>query len=85
MVEVSETIQLPDGYKLNYPGHLQKIDGNAASVTGDIRQNGNTILIAKTIKLKKRVYEPGEWQNIRNCVLEFKKPDGGILVIKSTK
>lgn len=81
MVEISETLQLPGGFKLINPGPLNKIDGSGASFTGDIRQKGNSILIDKTIKLKKRVYQPEDWKSVRDSVLEFKKPGSGTLVI----
>ncbi|MCX6584419.1 MAG: DUF3857 domain-containing protein [Candidatus Aminicenantes bacterium] len=81
MVEVTETLQLPGGFKLIDPGPLNKIDGSGASFTGDIRQKGNAILITKTITLKKRVCQPEDWKSIRDSVLEFKKPGGDILVI----
>ncbi|HLP59864.1 MAG TPA: DUF3857 domain-containing protein [Candidatus Deferrimicrobium sp.] len=84
-VEVNETIRMPNGYKLNDPGPLKKIDGSGASFTGGIQQKGNDILISKMIKLKKRSYQPEDWQSIRDSVLEFKKPDGGIFVIMPTK
>jgi len=83
VVEVTETLQLPGGFKLldRDLAPLNNIDGSGASFTGDIRQKGNSILIAKTIKLKKRVCQPEDWKSIRDSVLEFKKPGGDVLVI----
>ncbi|MDQ1354561.1 MAG: Transglutaminase, partial [Acidobacteriota bacterium] len=60
---------------------MNKIDGSGASFTGDIQQKGNSILIEKTIKVKKRVYQPEDWKSVRDSVLEFKKPGSGVLVI----
>lgn len=79
--DVDETIKLPSGFKLLDPGKLEKVDGTAASFTGDIQQKGNSIVIRKKLQLKKRLYEPEEWKHFRESVLEFNKPDGGMLVV----
>jgi hypothetical protein len=80
-LEVDETIKLPSGFKLLDPGKLENVDGTGASFTGDIQQKGNSVVIRKKLQLKKRLYEPEEWKHVRESILEFNKPDGGILVV----
>lgn len=82
LLAVSETLKLPRGFQLIHPGELNKVDGSGASFTGSIQQKGNTIFIDKQIKLKKRIYQPEDWQSVRESVLAFKKPDGDILMVK---
>ena len=85
MVEVNETLQMPSRFKLIESEPVKKIDGSGASFIGNISQNGSNILITKTIKLKKRVYQPADWQSFKDSMLEFKKLGEGILVTMSTK
>jgi transglutaminase-like putative cysteine protease len=80
-VEIHETLKLPRGFKLLNPEKLKKVEGSGAEFSGDIQQKGNSIIIKKSIKLKKRIYQPEEWKSFRESVLEFKKPDKNILIV----
>ncbi len=81
LVEVHETLKLPKGFKLLNPEKLKKVEGSGAEFSGNIQQKGNSIIIKKSIKLKKRIYQPEDWESFRESVLEFKKPERNILIV----
>jgi hypothetical protein len=80
-VEVNETLKLPRGFKLVNPEKLKKVEGSGADFSGSIQQKGNSLHIHKSIKLKKRIYQPEDWDSFRESVLQFKKPAGDILIV----
>ena len=82
-MNVSETIKIPGGLKLEGPSKLNEIKGSGANFSGSIIQKGNTIRIKKSIVLKKRIYQPQDWQSFKESIREFKKPEENLLVLKS--
>lgn len=82
-VEVSETIRIPRGFTLVFPEKFQVIEGTGADFSGRIFQKGRDIHIHKKLLTKKRIYPPEDWESYRNAVLEFEKPAGGWLILKS--
>jgi hypothetical protein len=80
-VEIHETLKLPRGFKLLNPEKLKKVEGSGAEFSGNIQQKGDSILIKKSIKLKKRIYQPEDWKSFRESVLEFKKPEKNVLIV----
>ena len=78
---VRETIKLPRGYRLRNPFKPHKISGSGADFEGAIKQKGGTILIQKSLFLKKRIYQPVDWKSFREGVIAFKKPDARLLVL----
>jgi len=81
LVQVKETITLPGKYKMANSPDFQKVSGSGADFSGSITMKGNTLSIQKEITLKKRVYQPEDWESFRKSVLEFKKPKGSTLVL----
>jgi hypothetical protein len=82
LVKVNETIKLPGKYKLANKPTFETVKGSGADFSGSLRMRGTTISIQKEIKLKKRIYQPADWDSFKKSVLEFKKPDGGVLILK---
>ena len=81
LVTVNETMSLPKGLTMDKI-KLLKIEGSGADFTGSIIQKGKTIKINKKLELKKRIYQPEDWKSYKKSVLEFKKPEGNILILK---
>ncbi len=84
-IKVKERLELPPGYRLVPPEKSKNPDGAGASFKGSIRQKGKTLFIEKELKLKKRVYEAADWPGFRECVLEFRKPGGGVLILERSR
>lgn len=81
LVKVTETIKLPAKYKLASNPGFNSVKGSGADFSGSLSLRGTTVSIKKEIKLKKRIYQPEDWESFRQSVLEFKKPDGGVLIL----
>ncbi len=73
---------LPKGYMLEGATKFKNIKGSGADFSGSIRKNGRKLVIKKLLKMKKRIYQPGDWQSFKESVMEFKKPNNGYLVFK---
>lgn len=81
LVELDETIQLPQGYRL-----VQSVEDNRKSPTADfegyIRQENNKIDIHQKLALKKRVYEAGDWNGFRTAVNAHKAFGNHLIINK---
>lgn len=68
LVELNETIKLPEGGNL-IAFDFDKDTGNeTASFKGDISLDGRSLTISETVKLGKRVYEADDWEVYRSVV-----------------
>ncbi len=82
LISVNEKLSLPKGLKLLDKIKLKNIKGPGADFTGYIKQKGKIITIKKQLKLKKRIYQPEDWNSVKQSVLEFKTPKSGVLILK---
>jgi hypothetical protein len=73
LVELQETIQLPEYTEAAYVPEADKIDGSAASFQGGYELQDNKLILKETATFKKRMYQAGEWENYRNVVKQQKK------------
>ena len=73
LVEISDKIMLPEGFKVKKLIDAKKKEGHAASYKSTINQEGNLLIIAETIKLEKRIYDSSEWDEFRSVVKEQKE------------
>lgn len=72
MVQINETITIPDGYLMvNDPLKVDH-DGEAAAYNGTLQQKGNTLELSQEIILEKRVYEPVDWPAVKKAVIAQK-------------
>ncbi len=71
-VEVRETMKLPPGWQIQAPPSLEKVSGSGADFRGEFKAGGG-INIKATLALKKRIYQPEDWESVRQGVLEFRK------------
>lgn len=81
LVEMNETIQLPQGYTLANAPKEDNQQSPAADFEGSLRQAGNTITLHQKLALKKRVYEASDWDGFRSAV-NAHKGYGDYLIIK---
>lgn len=80
LVDIHETLRLPDGYK-NVKASADNSRSDVADFDGSINQTGQTLNIAATIALKKRVYDAADWTDFRRAVNQFKSA-GDYIVLK---
>ncbi len=81
LVELDETIRLPEGYTLSGDGKTDALQGAAADFEGSLAQTEGNVTLHNRLALKKRVYEAADWENFRQAV-EMHKRYGDYLVIK---
>lgn len=68
LVEISETLQLPDGTTIsNIPETINFI-GKAASFSFESKQEKETLTISEKIRLEKRVYTTQDWPDFKTAV-----------------
>ena len=68
LVEIKETIKLPDYKTKTYIPSVKDIDGSSATYKGGYKLNENSITLTQEIKFNKRKYQPEEWINFKNVV-----------------
>ncbi len=72
-VEVLETMKLPGKWQAIQPPALQKVGGSGADFSGQIKIGSGGLDLRAKLDLKKRIYQPEDWESVRKGVLEFKK------------
>ena len=73
LVEINETITIPDGYTYLNEVDASESKGKAASYQGSVRQLGNSIATKQKIVLEKRIYEPEDWADVKTAVKSQKE------------
>ena len=68
LVELNETISLPPFTKAAYLPEEDDKDGTAASFSGTYKLENNQLILMETIVIKKRLFEPNEWDNYKSVV-----------------
>ena len=81
LVEINETVKIPDGYKSAKLDNQTEIKGKAASYKGSIIQDGDKITTKQTVALYKRVYEPEDWKEMKAAVDAQKAMAGTPLIL----
>lgn len=82
LVEINETISLPEGYEVLLPQEEITLDGEAASYKGGYTRQGNSIVLNQQVVLGKRVYETYEWPEFRAAVQAQKNLAGMPVILK---
>jgi hypothetical protein len=73
LVELNETVTIPEGYVFLNETDVAGIKGKAASYEGSESQDGNTIKMHQKIVLEKRIYQPEAWKEVKAVVEAQKK------------
>jgi transglutaminase-like putative cysteine protease len=79
-VEVRETMKFTGGWRALPPTAAKKISGSGADFSGSFRAGGGIDLRAQ-LDLKKRIFQPEDWESVRQGVMEFKKITEATLVL----
>ena len=81
LVELDETIRVPEGYSMVSEARNDSIEGSGADFKGTLSYDGSEIVLHNTLALKKRVYEASDWASFRDAV-NAHKAYGEYVVIK---
>jgi transglutaminase-like putative cysteine protease len=73
LVEVRETMTFPGKWRSLPPPALKKVSGSGADFSGDFKAGSGSLSVMARLELKKRINQPGDWESVRNGVLEFRK------------
>ena len=72
LVKIRETMAIPKAWKIHQVPNLAKVNGSGADFSGRFSSQKGFDIEA-TLVLKKRIYQPQDWQSVRQGILEFKK------------
>ncbi len=72
-VEINESMKIQGGGRELQLPVLQKVSGSGADFEGRISRSGNSLNLQAKLSLKKRIFQPEDWDSVRRSVLEFKK------------
>lgn len=73
MVNFTETITLPEGYKMQTPSMKSQISNDVASIDASLSQTDNKITLLLNAAFNKRIYEASEWPMFKEVVDSYKK------------
>ncbi len=73
LVELNETIKLPNSGELKAFCYDEKTGDETASFEGNISLNGKSLTISETVRLGKRIYEADDWDVYRAAVKNQQK------------
>jgi len=66
-------MKFPGRWKVLSPPDLQKVSGSGADFSGELKAGSGGFAVNARLNLKKRIFQPGDWDSVRRSVLEFKK------------
>jgi hypothetical protein len=81
LVELDETVSLPEGFKLVNSEKKENKKSNVADFDGSLSSSKGKVVLHEKLALKKRVYQAGEWNDFRDAVNAY-KDYGNYLIIK---
>lgn len=73
LIELNEEITLPGNCEYIYLPENKDVDGTGASYSGSYILKGNSLKMNQKTELKKRRYEPSDWESFRETVKAQKK------------
>ena len=82
LVELDEVIRIPDGYTMVTASKSDEMQGSGADFIGSLTQDGRQITLRNVLALKKRVYEPSDWESFRDAVNAHKAYGEYVLIKK---
>lgn len=82
LIEITESFELPEGYKMATPASVAKLGNETASYQRDVVQQSNTLTINEKVVLGKRIYKADEWPVYRDVVKKQKELTTKEIVLK---
>ncbi len=81
LAEFEETITFPKAYKIDFIPEYEEVDGSGASFKSKYEVKGSKLKFEQRLILKKRIYEPEDWESFRNSVRSVKKVASDCIVL----
>jgi len=69
LVELNESIELPENSESSYIPETKKITGDVCSFNGGYSWMNHTLKLNEKVLLGKRIYDAGNWSEFRNAVV----------------
>jgi hypothetical protein len=69
LVEIEEHITVPSGMRAQRLPEAATVDGAAASFRSTVSMSGNTLRVAATHRMEKRVYDAADWPEFRASLM----------------
>ncbi len=82
LAELSETIKLPWGYKIEDLPEYEAVTGTGAEFEAKYEQKRGKLIFTEKFVQKKRIYEPGDWESFRNSVNAVNQVSDEILILE---
>ncbi|MBR5666043.1 MAG: transglutaminase, partial [Bacteroidales bacterium] len=73
MVDIEETVTLPDSYRQLQAPEMAWVNDSAATFRSQFRMEGNTLAFSENVRLCKRVYDAADWPAFRQAVENQKR------------
>ena len=73
LVELNETLTLPEGFVMTAGQMNEKYEGKAASCNVNISAQNEKVNISNTIRMEKRVYEAEDWTDVKSSIECYSK------------
>ncbi len=68
LIELNEEIKLPAFAESTYLPEAEKVEGSGADYTGNYKIENQTLKLNEKIVLKKRIYEPADWDSYKKAI-----------------
>lgn len=68
LIELNETITLPASMTVKFKPEAKQVSGSGADFESSYTIDGNLLKFAQKVVLKKRIYQPEDWQSFRDAV-----------------
>jgi len=81
LAEFEETITFPKAYKIDFIPEYEEVDGSGASFKSKYEVKGSKLKFEQRLILKKRIYEPEDWESFRNSVRSVKKVASDCIIL----
>ncbi len=85
LVELDETVILPEGFSVKEFPEQEPVAGSAASFEGGYKTNDGSLGYSARLVLEKRVYEASDYDNFRAAVRGIKKMMNGTVVLTADR
>lgn len=80
--ELSETIKLPRGYKIENLPEYESVTGTGADFEANYELKGSKLTFTEKLVQKKRVYEPEDWDSFRKSIKSVNDVSDDILILE---
>ena len=72
-IQITESVNLPKNVSIEYLPSNAIINGSGAAFKSAFYIQDNQLKVTENVKLKKRIYEPEDWESVRETVLSQNK------------